>query len=82
MNMSNHPGVVPLTRTELKCLALVSEGSTDEVIGRELTLSKKEVSQVMLVSLKKLGVSNRMAAIAKATRLGLIGLENQSDPSE
>lgn len=77
MDLSNSPGIVPLTRMELKCLSHVSEGWTDPAIGKELTLTDREVAAVIDVAMRKLGVSNRMAAIAKATRLGLIGLQQQ-----
>jgi Response regulator containing a CheY-like receiver domain and an HTH DNA-binding domain len=74
MDLSNGPGFLPLTRLEVKCLTHVSEGWHDTAIGKELTLTDREVAAVIDVAIKKLGVSNRMAAIAKATRLGLIGI--------
>lgn len=73
MDFSNSPGIVPLTRTELKCLSYVAEGWSDTMIGKVLTLTDREVAAVIDVAMKKLGVSNRMSAIAKAARLGLIG---------
>lgn len=75
MDFSNCPGIVPLTRMELKCLSYVAEGWNDTMIGKDLTLTDREVAAVIDVAMKKLGVSNRMSAIAKATRLGLIGLQ-------
>ena len=72
MDLSSNPGIVPLTRTETSCLNLIAGGYTDEEIGRQLTLSSDEVASVLNVVLRKLGSPNRMAAIGKAMRLGVI----------
>ncbi|PWV95365.1 regulatory LuxR family protein [Hoeflea marina] len=72
MDLSSNPGTVPLTRTEMKCLTMIAEGYTEEEIGRELTLSKEETTAVLNVVVIKLGSPNRMAAIGKAMRLGMI----------
>jgi DNA-binding NarL/FixJ family response regulator len=60
---------------ELKCLSHVAEGWSDTMIGKDLTLTDREVASVIDVAMKKLGVSNRMSAIAKAARLGLSGVQ-------
>lgn len=72
MDQSNTPDIVPLTRTERKCLEYVAQGWNDKQIGRALTLTEAEVATVLNVAIRKLRTSNRMAAIAKATRLGLL----------
>lgn len=72
MDLSHNPGIAPLTRTETKCLQLIAEGYTEEEIGRQLTLSIDEAASVLNVVVIKLGSPNRMAAIGKAMRLGMI----------
>ena len=71
MNHANKPSRIPLTRTEQKCLAYVAEGWNDEQIGKALVLSRSEVESVLTITVSKLGVENRAAAVAKAARLGL-----------
>lgn len=72
MDLSSNPGIVPLTRTETKCLQLIAEGYTEMEIGRQLELSIDETTTVLKVVVLKLGSPNRMAAIGKAMRLGMI----------
>ncbi|WP_422370724.1 LuxR C-terminal-related transcriptional regulator [Hoeflea sp.] len=62
-----------MTKTELKCLRLCAEGRTDQEIGAGLQLTAREVASVLSVVLLKLRVPNRMAGLAKAARLGLLG---------
>ncbi|WP_417409874.1 LuxR C-terminal-related transcriptional regulator [Hoeflea sp.] len=61
-----------MTRTELSCLRLCAEGKTDQDIGRQLELSSSEVASVLSVVMLKLRAPNRMAGLAKASRLGLL----------
>jgi ATP/maltotriose-dependent transcriptional regulator MalT len=72
MNHPDQPFRIPLTRTELKCLGYVAEGWNDEQIGKTLTLSRLEVEAILAITVSKLGVENRAAAVARATRLGLL----------
>jgi DNA-binding NarL/FixJ family response regulator len=80
MNHADTTSRIPLTRTEQKCLAHVAEGWNDEQIGKALVLSKSEVESVLAITLNKLGVENRAAAVAKASRLGLFGSSITFDP--
>lgn len=77
MNYSGRPDFEPtelpiLTRTERRCLELIALGWNDDRIGAELVLTASEVRTIVSVAVSKLEVNNRMAAIAKATRLGML----------
>ena len=65
-------GIEPLSARELEVLKLVVEGSTNKVIGNQLTIAedtaKKHVQNIIL----KLQVSDRTQAAVKAIRLGLV----------
>jgi len=72
MDLGNDHGFPPLTRTELSCLRHCAQGETDQEIGRRLELSPREVASVLSVVMLKLRAPNRMAGLAKASRLGLL----------
>lgn len=57
---------------EQACLAWTAEGKTSEEIGIILQLSPHTVNHYLGSAARKLGASNRMHAVAKALRLGLI----------
>jgi len=78
MDYSNIAHVHPLTRTERKCLEFIASGYADAEIGKELILAPNEVKTVISVAMIKLGTKNRMSAVARATRLGILDLENQT----
>lgn len=78
MDYSNCPTIHPLTRTERKCLELIATGHSDTDIGQQLILTQSEVRTIISVATIKLGVKNRMAAVARATRLGILEFENQT----
>ena len=80
MNHADSQSRIPLTRTEMKCLGYVAEGWDDEQIGKALILTKMEVEAVLAITLNKLGVENRAAAVAKAMRLGLLDTPIAIDP--
>ncbi|MBW3097909.1 helix-turn-helix domain-containing protein [Pseudohoeflea coraliihabitans] len=61
-----------MTKTERRCLELLASGKTEAEIGQALTLSASEVDAILSVGMRKLGVGNRIAAVAKAGRLGLL----------
>jgi DNA-binding CsgD family transcriptional regulator len=63
----------PLTRRELELLQLAAEGWTGPRIAEELVLSPGTVKTHFQNIYAKLGVRDRVAAVAKAMRLGLIG---------
>ncbi|MBU4528437.1 MAG: LuxR C-terminal-related transcriptional regulator [Hoeflea sp.] len=75
MDLGNERGSLPLTRTEMSCLRKCAEGRTDAEIGAELELTAAEVASVLSVVMLKLRVPNRMAGLAKAVRLGYLGID-------
>lgn len=68
---SNMP-VVRLTLTEAKCLYMNAAGCTDDEIGNRLALSNSELTSIFSAVLHKLDSPNRLAAIGRAVRLGMI----------
>ena len=67
------PGVAPsISRRELECLVLTANGQTSEEIAARLGLSVHTANQYLTSSTHKLNAVNRMHAVAKAMRMGLI----------
>ena len=72
--LDDDPGPLPpLTQRELELLQLAAEGWTGPRIAEELVLSPGTVKTHFQNIYTKLGVRDRVAAVAKAMRLGLIG---------
>ncbi|MFC3643298.1 response regulator transcription factor [Aquibium oceanicum] len=66
-------GEVPaMSAREIQCLRLTAEGKTSEEIARRLGLSVHTANQYLSATSQKLNAVNRMHAVAKALRLGLI----------
>lgn len=65
----DHPRI---TVREQSCLAWTAEGKTSEEIGIILSLSPHTVNHYLGSAARKLGATNRMHAVAKALRMGLI----------
>ena len=61
-----------LTARELEVLALVAEGLRNAQIAQRLVVSEKTVGHHVSAVLRKLDVSTRGEASAKALRLGLV----------
>jgi DNA-binding CsgD family transcriptional regulator len=61
-----------ISKRELECLSLTANGLTSEEIAAELGLSVHTANQYLTNSTQKLNAVNRMHAVAKALRLGLI----------
>ncbi|WP_378949073.1 helix-turn-helix transcriptional regulator [Mesorhizobium sp. ANAO-SY3R2] len=61
-----------MSRRELECLKLTSRGHTSEEIAKLLKLSVHTANQYLTQTTQKLNAVNRMHAVAKALRLGLI----------
>lgn len=61
-----------MSRRELECLKLTSRGYTSEEIAKLLKLSVHTANQYLTQTTQKLNAVNRMHAVAKALRLGLI----------
>jgi|GEM_PF-2557606 DNA-binding CsgD family transcriptional regulator len=61
-----------ITAREQSCLAWTAEGKTSDEIGIILDLSPHTVNHYLGSAARKLGATNRMHAVAKALRMGLI----------
>jgi DNA-binding CsgD family transcriptional regulator len=61
-----------ISKRELECLRLTANGHTSEDIARLLGLSVHTANQYLTNATQKLNAVNRMHAVAKALRLGLI----------
>ena len=61
-----------ISKRELECLKLTANGYTSEEIARLLKLSVHTANQYLSNTTQKLDAVNRMHAVAKALRLGLI----------
>lgn len=61
-----------VSKRELECLKLTAKGYTSEDIAAALKLSVHTANQYLTSSSQKLNAVNRMQAVAKAMRLGLI----------
>ncbi|MCB9686445.1 MAG: response regulator transcription factor [Alphaproteobacteria bacterium] len=66
------PGATTLSERELEVLALVAHGETDPEAAAVLGLTVGTVRTHVENARRKLGVSTRSAAVAKALRLGLL----------
>jgi DNA-binding NarL/FixJ family response regulator len=64
--------VAPLSSREREILSLVSRGLSNEAIAAACFVSKATVKTHLLRSFRKLGVSDRAAAVYKAVKMGLI----------
>lgn len=61
-----------MSRREIECLKLTSRGYTSEEIAKLLKLSVHTANQYLTQTTQKLNAVNRMHAVAKALRMGLI----------
>ena len=61
-----------VSKRELECLKLTANGYTSEEIARLLKLSVHTANQYLTNTTQKLNAMNRMHAVAKALRMGLI----------
>lgn len=65
-------GAPAISRREIECLRFAADGYTSEEIAGLLDLSVHTTNQYLTNTVQKLGAVNRMHAVAKALRLGLI----------
>ena len=63
-----------LTRQEIECLRWCKEGKTNWEIGAILRISEKTVEFHLGNAMKKLGAGNRITAVVRGLKLGLIAL--------
>jgi DNA-binding CsgD family transcriptional regulator len=64
--------MLPVSKRELACLKLTAAGQTSEEIADRLGLSAHTANRYLANTTKKLNAVNRVHAVAKAIRLGLI----------
>ncbi|MEO9340719.1 helix-turn-helix transcriptional regulator [Mesorhizobium sp. SB112] len=69
---SNEQKLPAISKREIECLRLTANGHTSEAIAALLKLSVHTANQYMTSAAQKLNAVNRMQAVAKALRLGLI----------
>lgn len=72
MEFATVPALETLNEREIECLQLVGNGMKSEAIGERLNLSVHTVNAYLSSATTKLDAVNRIQAIAKAIRLGLI----------
>lgn len=65
-------GARAMSKRELECLKLTANGRTSEEIAARLGLSVHTANQYLTNTTQKLNAVNRIHAVAKALRLGLI----------
>ncbi len=63
---------IGLTPRELAVLALLAEGLTAASIGRQLLITERTVHKHLQRSYTKLGVTDRLGAVLRAQRIGLL----------
>ncbi len=61
-----------LTRLEIECLQLASQGKTNDAISRVLGFSEHTVNHYFVMASKKLDAVNRTHAVGIALRLKII----------
>ncbi len=61
-----------MSKRERQCLQLTARGKTSDEIAAALGLSIHTANQYLTATTQKLNAVNRMHAVAKALRLGLI----------
>jgi LuxR family maltose regulon positive regulatory protein len=66
-----------LTAAELRLLPLLSTHLSFREIGERLFVSRNTIKTQAISVYRKLGVSSRSEAIARASELGLVGPEEQ-----
>lgn len=69
---SEAAGLPLISKRELECLKLTANGYTSDEIARLLKLSVHTANQYLANTTQKLDAVNRMHAVAKALRMGLI----------
>lgn len=68
----SHPDDTPLTPRQVEVLRLVAEGLADQDIAGRLVISQHTVHRHVANIYTRLGCSSRAAAVARASRIGLL----------
>jgi LuxR family transcriptional regulator, maltose regulon positive regulatory protein len=71
-HVAQPPGEQPLTDRQVEVLHLIAEGLSDQEIADRLVLSQHTVHRHVANIYARLGCSTRAAAVAHATRLGVL----------
>jgi LuxR family quorum-sensing system transcriptional regulator CciR len=69
---SKDPPRVTLSPRQLDCLRLAAQGKNSPEIAKLLGMSRRTVDQRIAEACDRLEVRNRVEAVAKAVRMGLI----------
>ncbi len=69
---TEHPEPAKLTRREIEILSLIVEGHSSKQVAELLYVSKRTVDFHLDNIYEKLQVTNRMQALQRATRLGIL----------
>ena len=67
-----HPDFVPLSSREIEVLKLMAEALSNKQIARKLNISEATVKTHVSTLIAKLGVQDRVGAVVKAIRGGLV----------
>ncbi|MCU0493495.1 MAG: response regulator transcription factor [Chloroflexaceae bacterium] len=74
MGRMRAPAEESLSAREIEVLTLVARGASNKEVGRSLHISEATVKSHLIHIFGKLGVADRTAAVAEASRRGLITL--------
>ncbi|MDP3749527.1 MAG: helix-turn-helix transcriptional regulator [Phenylobacterium sp.] len=69
---------ISLSPRQISCLHLAASGKTSRQIGAALGISARTVNQHIGDACSRLQVHNRIQAVAKAVKLGIIMVEDPS----
>jgi len=78
-NASTSTGVPKLGEREVTVLRLAAEGLTNSAIGERLYLSRHTVKKYLGHAMRKLEATNRVEAVLRASRLGLLEKPSEAE---
>ena len=73
--MGEQPLIEPLSERELEVLQLIARGDSNQEIAERLVITQDTVKRHVTHIFEKLGVHNRVQAVARARTLGLLSDE-------
>ena len=80
LSMAAHPLLDPLSQRELEVLRLMVGGSSNQEIAEALVLSINTVKRHVSNIFSKLGVKNRVQAVARARVLAQLSMNHKQAP--